>query len=469
MGILDSIANKFYNSDAGRVILDENSYAATPYGSDFIPEYLATSGQKRFSTNAAIPNLPKLETMFFVYFSINPKAQEMINKKKALINFLVSNTASDTSRTDLSASNLANSIVASGTKIINDLSNRMSSTLNDLAEKFTGSRLSSSEDSSSSNIPTSENSKSYGDYMPDKFILNQLSFELSKFVKSVDKPSIDFDIKEYNEYNRKRLVYDKINYGPVKITFYDVKENPVQQFFFAYLKIINNNFLCKDFNDYNKQIVTNKFDTDATDWGFSTDSNFRLIDKISICEFYMDKMMVYTLENPVIKSINFGTNKLGSFNANEINITFQYEGFTNDLLDIEPYNTSFGNDKTYLKSMINSNITSEMANFLNMRYKEGASMGIDTAVAFIKGILDAPSDERWDKIKSQTLDTLRKLGFADEINITNSLLEDIENFKNSEDKGKYLLKLTDDPSSFIGELINNGSTSSASSLLNLFF
>lgn len=99
----------------------------------------------------------------------------MINKKKALINFLVSNTASDTSRTDLSASNLANSIVASGTKIINDLSNRMSSTLNDLAEKFTGSRLSSSEDSSSSNIPTSENSKSYGDYMPDKFILNQLS------------------------------------------------------------------------------------------------------------------------------------------------------------------------------------------------------------------------------------------------------------------------------------------------------
>lgn len=76
MGILDSIANKFYNSDAGRVILDENSYAATPYGSDFIPEYLATSGQKRFSTNAAIPNLPKLETMFLYIFLLIQKLKK---------------------------------------------------------------------------------------------------------------------------------------------------------------------------------------------------------------------------------------------------------------------------------------------------------------------------------------------------------------------------------------------------------
>ena len=52
--ILNSIANKFYNSDAGRVLLDsENSYAQTPYGTDFIPEYVTTTGQKRFSTAAA--------------------------------------------------------------------------------------------------------------------------------------------------------------------------------------------------------------------------------------------------------------------------------------------------------------------------------------------------------------------------------------------------------------------------------
>lgn len=467
MGILNSITNKFYNSDLGRLLHDSNGYASTQYATNFIPEYTMTTGQKRFNTTAGIPNLPKVETMFFVYFSINPQAQVMINKKKTLINYLVETTASDTPSRDLATTNLANTMINSSQKLINEFNNQISSTINNISQRFTGSKIINTENNYSS-IPTSDNSKSQADYIPDKFLLNRLSFELSKFVKSIDKPSIDFEVKEYNEYNRKRLVYDKINYGPMKISFYDVKDNPVEQFFFAYLKLINNNFLCKNYLNYNKKIITNNFDTDITDWGFDTDSNFRLIDKISIVEYYMDKMMVYTVENPVIQNINFGTNKVGSFNANEISITFKYEGITNDLLDVQPYNTNLGNDKSYLKSMINSNITPEMANFLNVRYKDGASMGIDTAVSFIKGILDAPSSERWSVIKSQTLDTLRKLGFSDEINLTKRLTDDVTNFKNSDNKGKYLLKMSDDPSSFVGEVINNGSTSAASSLLKMF-
>lgn len=467
MGILNSITNKFYNSDLGRLLHDSNGYASTQYATNFIPEYIMTTGQKRFNTTAGIPNLPKVETMFFVYFSINPQAQVMINKKKTLINYLVETTASDTPSRDLATTNLANTMINSSQKLINEFNNQISSTINNISQRFTGSKIINTENNYSS-IPTSDNSKSQADYIPDKFLLNRLSFELSKFVKSIDKPSIDFEVKEYNEYNRKRLVYDKINYGPMKISFYDVKDNPVEQFFFAYLKLINNNFLCKNYLNYNKKIITNNFDTDITDWGFDTDSNFRLIDKISIVEYYMDKMMVYTVENPVIQNINFGTNKVGSFNANEISITFKYEGITNDLLDVQPYNTNLGNDKSYLKSMINSNITPEMANFLNVRYKDGASMGIDTAVSFIKGILDAPSSERWSVIKSQTLDTLRKLGFSDEINLTKRLTDDVTNFKNSDNKGKYLLKMSDDPSSFVGEVINNGSTSAASSLLKMF-
>ena len=465
MGILDSLTNKFLNSDAGRVLLDENSYASTPYSSDFIPEYITTTGQKRFSTASAIPNLPKTETMFFVYFSLNPETQAMLNKKKSLINFLVSGSASDVSNTNSAEQNMNASISKSKNNLVHKMSSAISPSLTNLVDKFTGKNDDKDVKSTIANV---DNSKSFGDYIPDKYILNQLSFELSKFVKSISKPSITFDVKEHNEYNRKRLVYDKINYGPLKISFFDVKENPVQQFFFTYLKLISNNFLCKDFNNYRKKILTNKFDHDITEWGFSLDSNFRLIDKISIIEYYMDKMMVYTIENPVIESIDFGTNKLGSHAPNEINVSFKYEGITNDLLDVQPYNVQWKNDKTYLKSMVNSNITDEMATFLNMRYKDGVSMGVDTAVSFIKGVLDAPSEERWDKIKSQSLDTLRKLGFADEVNITNRLLNDVENFKNSDDKGKYLLKMTDDPSCFIGEVLGGGSTSSAISLLKSF-
>lgn len=467
--LLKSITNKFYNSDAGRVLLDkENSYAQTTYGSEFIPEYVTTTGQKRFSTEAAIPNLPKPETLYFVHFDLNPRTQEIINKKKALINYLVSGTATDANNSSSAIANLTAGIKKSLNGIKEKFNNKYSSTLTALGGLF-NKKDKTTNVTTYANIPTEDNSKSFGDYMPEGYILRQLSFELSKFVKSIDKPTINFTVNEHNEYNRKRLVYDKMDFGDLKISFWDVKENPVERFLMAYLKIISNDFLCKSYQDFRRQIVTNEFDRKPLDWGFDLDSNFRLIEKISVVEYYMDKMMVYTYENPVITSITFGTNKMGSWNPNEINVTFKYEGFTNDLLDITPYNIEWEEDKTYMKSMVNANITAQMANFMNVRYKSGLSMGVDTAVSFIKGVLDAPKEERWKTIKEQSLDTLRKLGFSDEVNLVNRLTDNYDNYKSAPNKGKYLLKMTDDPSSFLGEVINNGSTSSASGLLKMFF
>ena len=467
--LLKGITNKFYNSDAGRVLLDkENSYAQTPYGSEFIPEYVTTTGQKRFSTEAAIPNLPKPETLYFVHFDLNPRTQEIINKKKALINYLVSGTATDANNSSSAIANLTAGIKKSLNGIKEKFNNKYSSTLTALGGLF-NKKDKTTNVTTYANIPTEDDSKSFGDYMPEGYILRQLSFELSKFVKSIDKPTINFTVNEHNEYNRKRLVYDKMDFGDLKISFWDVKENPVERFLMAYLKIISNDFLCKSYQDFRRQIVTNEFDRKPLDWGFDLDSNFRLIEKISVVEYYMDKMMVYTYENPVITSITFGTNKMGSWNPNEINVTFKYEGFTNDLLDITPYNIEWEEDKTYMKSMVNANITAQMANFMNVRYKSGLSMGVDTAVSFIKGVLDAPKEERWKTIKEQSIDTLRKLGFSDEVNLVNRLTDNYDNYKSAPNKGKYLLKMTDDPSSFLGEVINNGSTSSASGLLKMFF
>lgn len=468
--ILSNIANKFYNSDAGRVLLDnENSYAKTPYGTEFIPEYVTTTGQKRFSTAAAIPNLPKPETLYFVHFELNPKTQMIINKKKALINYLVGETATDATYTSSAQANLATQLQNSAKAIVGEFNKKLSSSLNSLGSAFGLLKNNVKKSDSSTNIQNKDNSKSFGDYIPDNYILRQLSFELSKFVKSIDKPSISFGVNEHNEYNRKRLVYDKMDFGDLKISFWDVKDNPVERFLMAYLKIISNDFLSKSYQDFRRQIVTRKFDRGLTDWGFDLDSNFRLIEKISLVEYYMDKMMVYTYENPVISNITFGTNKMGSWNPSEINVTFKYEGFTNDLLDITPYNVQLDDDKVYLKSMVNANITASMADFLNVRYKSGATMGIDTAVSFIKGVLDAPKDERWQTIKEQSLDTLRKLGFSDEINLVKGLQDDYDNYKSADNKGKYLLKMTDDPSSFLGEMLNNGSTSTGQSLLKAFF
>ena len=135
--LLKGITNKFYNSDAGRVLLDkENSYAQTPYGSEFIPEYVTTTGQKRFSTEAAIPNLPKPETLYFVHFDLNPRTQEIINKKKALINYLVSGTATDANNSSSAIANLTAGIKKSLNGIKEKFNNKYSSTLTALGGLF---------------------------------------------------------------------------------------------------------------------------------------------------------------------------------------------------------------------------------------------------------------------------------------------------------------------------------------------
>ena len=107
-------------------------------------------------------------------------------------------------------------------------------------------------------------------------------------------------------------------------------------------------------------------------FGLNIDSNFRLIDRISFCEYYMDRLMVYTIENPVVTSIKWGDSKMGDFSANDIQVTFKYEGITNDLVDIQPYNVDWNKkiagDIAYTRYMVNKEIKRDVATFLQTRY-----------------------------------------------------------------------------------------------------
>lgn len=477
MSITDSlnsnIKNKVLNSSIGKLLKGKN-WMETSSGNNFIPEYTKTDGQKKFSSSSAIPNLVKPETMFFVYFNINANAQNLIMKKRKLIEHLSMLQLQEID--DLNVKHRETEKELWDTGFMSDVSKKIDEKLTALSDMFTKVKDTFNLNEKAIADTDTSTSNQTADYIPDKMILRQLSFELSKMVKSITKPSIRYKINEYNEYNRKRLCYDNREYTPITIDFYDAKENPVQQFFFSYLKMIDDTFLCKTSSNYKKPIYTTKWDTIATDWGFNLDSNFRLIDSISIIEMYMDKMMVYTLENPVLESIDFGSNVVGSYKPNEIKVTFQYEGITNDLLvgeyaqPVEPYTNVLddSNNKIYLKSMINSHINGDIATFIQKRYKSGTAATIDTASAFIKGILDAPKAERWDKVKSQLLDTGRKLGFSNEINMAKQAETAIENLKKSDDKSQYMLKLSDDPSSIVGTMTASSVSTSDNSILGLF-
>lgn len=471
MALLNSVKSFVSKTSSGELSLGAGAnYIDTAQGGDFISSRTTSDAQKRFSTKASIPNMPKPKSLFFTYYSLNRDAINIISKKREMIKYLNNQLNNKSNKNGSLKSSDRKKIE---TTLKDKVNNAFSSSINSISKsmaKITGGSTSNPVLESNNQSMTSV------DYIPDTAILAQLGFELSKFTKSITKPDIKFDVSEHNEYNRKRLTFKKVNYGDISIDFFNVKENPVQQFFIAYLKLINQNFLCKSPNDWKKQIDNNHWDNamSLNDWGFDLDSNFRLIDKISVCEYYMNRLMVYTYENPIIKSISFGDNTLGDFDMAPIKVSFGIEGITNDLLDLTPYNVQLvqSNDNVYLKNMVNGEIREDLATFLNMRYVAGLDYAINSATSFMKGLQTLSDGESLGKkIKNQLLDTGRQLGFAEEITLGQKISDTVSNFKESDDKGKYVFNVVDDPTSVVGTVTDAGSgriSTVTRNLLSLF-
>ena len=162
-----------------------------------------------------------------------------------------------------------------------------------------------------------------------------LKKDLSDFVMEIKKPSVTYTTEEMNQYNRKKIVYKNVKYGELKITFIDTKDNPIQNFFFAYMQKNNFDFYDNKENDekYRNYYETpsNYINENPTKWGLNIDSNTKIFDSITVCEMFLNNIMVYTYENPKFKSISFGNDKIGDYSYNTIEVTFDIEGITNNL------------------------------------------------------------------------------------------------------------------------------------------
>lgn len=464
----------------------------TPYGSNTIAEATLTKAQKTFSSQAITPNLPKPKTLYFVYFHLNPALQDRIAYKKKFIETLVSagkngldtgayRAASDTKKMEQSLVNSVTSALSKGFSkdSITDL--LTSSSSKESSDKIHGGYKSNYDDS-------------ILDYIPEKSILDKLSFEMSKMVKGYDKPGIaSLDATEFNEYNRKRYVYTGIKYKDIKIRFYDVKESPVQQFFITYLKFISGDSFCKDAALWEKPIdnchwqnalgyksvnmedkgrnINGTYYGNLNSFGLNIDSNFRLIDRISFCEYYMNKMTVYTIENPVVTSIDFGSSEMGNFTSNDITVGFKYEGITNDLSveDIQSAGSSSllgyikdlwseasGNDKPTtikLKCMVNHSIRKDVANFMQTKYINWTGQAFSDIASTLKAYMNGDVKFSWNTLKNQALDTMRKYNMAGMANTIAQAEQTIKNYnsKDGGDKMKYLINMGTDPTSLIGK------------------
>ena len=475
----------FITGTQGQSIND--SWFDTPYGGNTIAEPTLTKAQKTFASQDITPNLPKPKSLYFVFFHLNPHLSERVTYKKKFMEMLGNNGGLDVGAYTTSEKKKVEGEILDAIK--NELDkgpvqpSKISSLLKSPVSGLTGNNKEKSTD------------ESILDYIPEPDLFYKLSYEMSKMVRSYDKPGISsLDATEFNEYNRKRYVYTGIKYKDVKISFYDVKESPVQQFFIAYLKFINGDSFCKDANIWEKPIdnchwqnakgyksvnindkgtnINGTYYGNLNSFGLNIDSNFRLIDRISFCEYYMNKMTVYTIENPVVTAIDFGSGEMGNFESNTITVTFKYEGITNDLVDIkqsagytDPANQSWwakalksisGGDKSVkldLKCMVNHSIKSDVANFMQTRYSTWSGKLVSDIASTLKAYMNGDVKFSWNTLKNQALDTMRKYNMAGAANTIAQAEQTIKNYrsKDGKDQAKYLISMATDPTSLIGK------------------
>jgi hypothetical protein len=334
--------------------------------------------------------------------------------------------------------------------------------------------------------------------------MKKFSFEISKLVKEYTKPKISFKTTELNEYNRKRRVYKSIDYDKVKISFYDVRSSTVQQLFFFYLYNANQDILNKTFVDIDNFNYSNN-----TNWGLTIDSNIPLFNNICLCEYFANTLTVYTLKNPKIISINVGSSKMGDFDSNNIEVEFEYDSVSNDLIsddinldnvigDSENFDSKLSNflqlryTSTKPKYIYSHKSTNSKSNYDSLfkqniqitdNYKEDYTPTVSNAPSFkndykvemykinsiknkmknellgdawsiMKAYLNKDVKFSWDTVKNQALDTARKYGFAEEANAISQAAKSYKIIKNNSFKEniKYGINAIGDPTTLTGNV-----------------
>lgn len=261
--------------------------------------------------------------------------------------------------------------------------------------------------------------------------------ELSKFVMSVTKPDVQYTTKEMNQYNRKKYIIEGVKYGQLKITFIDVKDNPIQQAFFAYLRKNNDDFKEGDnekkYREYKENNITH---FDDVDWGLNINSSKHMFNSIIICEMFLDRLMVYRIENPTLKSINFGENKIGDYGYNEITVAFDVEGITN-ILDYTERDDD-PKDKIWL-DIIGRRIDTiggeELAEALGMRWYQGSGASEDDTNDFISVLNSYKNAEIREYSIQKTKDLLSKVN--ENIELEDYINEIDKSFKMGNNASQY--------------------------------
>lgn len=190
--------------------------------------------------------------------------------------------------------------------------------------------------------------------------LNDVDFQnrLSSMVKTSTIPSAEFAVDTKNQYNRKRLTVSAVDYKPVSISVYDTVDSLwVIMLMRMYSHLFTNPTNLYDVETTDNTTTSTKknikydvvpeavpsgdgegtsgsfnrpFDSNSSGLNLQPGNERNFITSIDIVQYHGQKVIKYTLFNPMITSFEIDGLDYSDSGANMINLNVMYENFTID-------------------------------------------------------------------------------------------------------------------------------------------
>lgn len=154
---------------------------------------------------------------------------------------------------------------------------------------------------------------------------------LGILAKSIERPSVDFEVETVNQYNKKRVIQKKQTFQPISFTFHDTVDQKAAHLFEDYYRFYYGDPRNSSFNSWSWDIMSNNFNQGQGGWGFIPPAGVAdysyYFSHIELYYLYGGKYTRYDIINPKMQS--FKTSSMayseGSGQA-ELTMSFQYEG-----------------------------------------------------------------------------------------------------------------------------------------------
>jgi hypothetical protein len=149
--------------------------------------------------------------------------------------------------------------------------------------------------------------------------------EIGLLVKTAELPKFNFDTVTKNQYNRKKIVYTKINYDPINITLHDDNAGIVNALWSIYY-----GYYIGDRQNPQAAYNENKYRSTKTPldnfrYGMDNDITEPFFKSVSIYTMSRRRFLGYTLINPRIKSWNHGQVDYSAGDFLESSMALEYE------------------------------------------------------------------------------------------------------------------------------------------------